>query len=239
MYEKRVYRNLFRGEDLVFFDVCLFETDLCIGAHKNLYSEAYELVRHYRSILETYIDENPEFITSLKPLKAKPGAPLMITRMCEAAHRAKVGPMAAVAGAIAELVGFELLKFSDEIIVENGGDIFIKTNTIRRVGIYAGKSPLSERIALEIDPVKTPIGICTSSGTVGHSLSYGKADAAIITAGDTFLADAAATALGNAVKSPYDLEAAINMASEIEGVDGALAIIGDKMAIWGDIRLCK
>jgi ApbE superfamily uncharacterized protein (UPF0280 family) len=147
--------------------------------------------------------------------------------------------MAAVAGAVSELVGFELLNYSDEIIVENGGDIFIKTNSKRKVGIYAGKSPLSEKIAIEIAPERTPIGICTSSGTVGHSLSFGKADAAVILAKDTFLCDAVATATGNRVKASGDIESAIEFAAGIDGVEGVLVIVGDKIGAWGDISLAS
>lgn len=239
MYEERLYRNLFKGINLEFFDVCKFETDLRIGAKKNLYSEAMELIEGFREQLETYIDANPLFLSSLEPVDPQPGAPKIVKQMCHASRKASVGPMAAVAGAISELVGLELLKHTDEVIVENGGDIFIKTNLTRKVGIYAGNSPLSEKIAIEIEARKTPMGICTSSGTVGHSLSYGKADAAMIIARDTFLADAVATATGNRVKTAEDIEAGLDFASRIEGIDGALIIVRDKMGIWGDIKLVK
>lgn len=238
-YEPKTYRNIFKAADLVFFDVCIKETDLRIGACRNLYKEAYRSVKTYREQIETYIRLYPEFVSSLTPLKPEPGASQIILGMCEAANKAGVGPMAAVAGAIGEMVGRELLQYSDEVIVENGGDIFLKTNSIRKVGIHAGKSPLSEKMALEILPEKSPLGICTSSGTVGHSLSFGKADAAVILAKDAFLADAAATALGNMVKTPADIENALEFASSISGVLGALVIIGDKIGAWGDVRLVK
>ncbi|WP_010250571.1 UPF0280 family protein [Acetivibrio cellulolyticus] len=237
MYEERVYRDLFKGVNLKFFDVCIEETDLMIGATKELYNEALLLVKKYRSTLKDYIKENPEFLTSLVPLEPANNAPYIVKRMCDSTAQAGVGPMAAVAGAVSELVGLELLKFSDEIIVENGGDIFIKTNSKRKVGIYAGKSPLSEKIAIEIVPERTPMGICTSSGTVGHSLSFGKADAAVIMARDTFLSDAVATATGNRVKEAGDIESAIEFASGIKGVEGVLIIVGDKIGAWGDIKL--
>lgn len=239
MYEERVYRDLFKSTNLKFFQVYIEQTDLMIGATKELYSEALLLVKKYRSILEVYIKQHPEFLTSLKPIEAAKDAPYMVKKMCDSAFRAGVGPMAAVAGAVSELVGFELLNYSDEIIVENGGDIFIKTNSKRKVGIYAGKSPLSEKIAIEIAPERTPIGICTSSGTVGHSLSFGKADAAVILAKDTFLCDAVATATGNRVKASGDIESAIEFAAGIDGVEGVLVIVGDKIGAWGDISLAS
>lgn len=239
MYEERVYRNLFKGINLTFFDVTVLETDLRIGANKNLYGRALELVNSYRAALEDYIKLNPEFLASLEPVKAVGNPPEIIKKMCNAARKAGVGPMAAVAGAVSELVGMGLLEYSDEIIVENGGDIFIKTDIPRKIGIYAGTSVLSEKIALEIMPEETPVGICTSSGTVGHSLSFGKADAAVIISKNTFLADAVATATGNTVKSAGDIEMALEFASGIEGVYGALVIVGDKMGVWGNVRLTK
>jgi len=159
--------------------------------------------------------------------------------MCEAAKKADVGPMAAVAGAIAELTGYELLKYSKEVVIENGGDIFIKTDSVRKIGIYAGNSPLSQKLALKIQPEQTPAGVCTSSGTVGHSLSFGKADAVVIAARDAFLADAVATSTANKVKTPRDIEFALNYASTIDGVFGAVIIIEDKIGAWGEIELTK
>jgi ApbE superfamily uncharacterized protein (UPF0280 family) len=237
MFEERLYRKKFKGINLEFFDVCINETDLTVGANSNLSDEAYRQAKKYREQLETYINLDPCFLTSLVPVTVQPGAPEIIRRMCSAAERAGVGPMAAVAGAVSEMVGRELLAYTGEVIVENGGDIFIKTNTVRKVGIFAGNSPLSEKIAVEITPEMSPLGICTSAGTVGHSLSFGRADAAMVISKDTFLADAVATGLGNRVKTPDDIEKALEYAMGIDGVDGALVIIGDRIGALGDIRL--
>ena len=201
MYEERRYRDIFKGANLQFFDICIKETDIKIGADKVLKEDAFRIVSRLRNDIETYIKRHGDFKTSLKPIECYNDAPDIIKEMCEAARKTGVGPMASVAGAISQTLGLELLEFCNEVIVENGGDIFIKSNTPRKVGIYAGQSRLSQRVALEIMPHKTPLGICTSSGTVGHSLSFGKADAVVITSKDTFLADAAATAVGNIIKN--------------------------------------
>ncbi|GAI25330.1 unnamed protein product, partial [marine sediment metagenome] len=177
MYEPRTYRHWIKGGDLVPFNVVVKETDLYIRASTNLKRKALKLVVKYRDILERYIRRYPTFLTSMQPLPVDKNAPHIVKAMSEAASRAGVGPMASVAGAIAEFVGTELLAFSPEIIVENGGDIYLKSLGKRLVGIYAGESPLTGKIGLEITGTDTPLGICTSSGTVGHSLSYGKADA--------------------------------------------------------------
>ena len=145
--------------------------------------------------------------------------------------------MAAVAGAIAEAVGRDLLAFSSEIIVENGGDIFMKISKKRLVGIYAGQSSFTQKIAIEIMPRETPLGIGTSSGTVGHSLSLGNADAVIILSSSAALADAAATAIGNMVKAIDDIPKAIEQARNIEGMRGGVIIIGDQMGVWGKVKI--
>jgi len=239
MYEERRYRNMFKGVNLKFFDVCVKETDLRIGADRELYKEAYDLVLKCRKDIEEYIANHRNFLESLEPIDCSSDAPEIIRRMCEAAKKAGVGPMAAVAGAVSEYVGVGLLKLCNEVIVENGGDIFMKSDVSRKVGVYAGKSILSEKIALEITPDKTPLGICTSSGTVGHSLSFGKADAVVILSKDAFLSDAVATATGNVVKDKHHIEKGIEFASSIEGVDGVLIIVGDSLGAWGDIKLVK
>jgi ApbE superfamily uncharacterized protein (UPF0280 family) len=145
--------------------------------------------------------------------------------------------MATVAGLFAEKVGNVLASFSSDVIVENGGDIWLKTSAIRKVGLYAGDSPFTARVALEVSPSDTPLGICTSSATVGHSLSLGKADAVVILSPSAVLADATATAICNMIKTYDDLESAVNQALEISGVNGAIAILGDKMAVKGQVKL--
>ncbi len=237
MYEERVYRNLFKGINLKFFDICVYETDLRIGSKRILSDEALVLVKKYRKEIEDYIALHPEFLKSLEPVECLKNAPFIVRQMIEASKKVGVGPMATVAGGLSELVGIELLNYSDEIIVENGGDIFIKTSVQRKVGVYAGKSPLSEKIAIVIEPHRTPMGICTSSGTVGHSLSFGKADAVVVLSKDTFLSDAAATSVCNMVKDEEDIEKAVEYAGSIEGVEGVLIIMGGKMGAWGDISI--
>jgi len=239
MYQPRTYRHWIRSHDLVSFNVVVKETDLHIQAAANLKRKTVKSVSKYRDILERYIERCPSFLTSLEPLAVGDDAPRLIKSMAESASKAGVGPMAAVAGAIAEFVGYELLPFSPEIIVENGGDIFMKTARQRQVGIYAGESPLSGKIALEIEPQNTPLGICTSSGTVGHSLSYGKADAVIVLSPSTPLADAAATAIGNLVKTSGDIPAGIEFAQSIDGLLGVVIIKDDHMGLWGEVKISR
>jgi hypothetical protein len=126
---------------------------------------------------------------------------------------------------------------SSEVIIENGGDIFLKVDRPVTIGLFAGNSPFSGRIGIRIESTPISLGICTSSRTVGPSLSLGMADAATIISRDVALADAVATGVGNRVHKPGDLKGAVEWAMKVPGVDGALAILGDKFAVLGDIEL--
>lgn len=224
------------------FQLAVRETDLDIGVRKERFSSELvewveETIRACRRPLEDYIQKDPAFVSSLTPYAVLPDAPIIVQTMAEAGRLAGVGPMAAVAGAVAEWVGKSIARRSRDVIVENGGDIFMRTSRIRKVGIFAGDSPLSNRVAIEIRPNQTPLGICTSSGKVGHSLSFGKADAVVVLSPSVPLADAVATATGNLVQTPDDLERALEFASEIKGVTGILVIKDDRLAVWGSVKL--
>lgn len=239
MEQNRFYRRLHASEDLIHFNVKIKETDLDIGAQRILTDEAKILVKNSRQEIEDYIQKHPEFLVSLAPLPWEDNDPLIIKNMMQAAKKAGVGPMAAVAGAIAQYVGQGLLRFSREIIVENGGDIYIKSHKDRIIGIYAGDSPLSGKVGLKIRAEKCPMGICTSSGKVGHSLSFGQAHAVAVLATDTALADAVATAAGNIIKTEGDIQATIDFAKKTKGIKGIVVIIKDRLGAWGDIELVR
>jgi len=237
MYEPRTYRDWIKDKDLVSFSVAVKETDLHIRAKRDLTAEALEATKRYRAELESYIRSHPIFLTTLTPFEVEQDAPPIVQEMADATREVGVGPMAAVAGAIAEKVGTELLPYSDEVIVENGGDIFLKTSKERFIGVYAGKSKFTKKIAFSILPEETPLGVCTSSGTVGHSLSFGYADAVIVFSPSTSLADAAATAIGNRVRIAEDIPEALEFAQGIKGLKGVAIIKGDNMGFWGQIKL--
>jgi len=237
MYESRTYRDWVNDKNLVSFSVVVKETDLHIRAGHDLTAEALAATKRYRADLESYIKSHPIFLTTLKPFEVEQDSPPIVKEMADATREVGVGPMAAVAGAIAERVGNELLPYSDEVIVENGGDIFLKTSKERFIGVYAGESKLTKKIAFSILPEETPLGVCTSSGTVGHSLSFGYADAVIVFSPSTSLADAAATAIGNRVRIVEDIPEALEFAQSVNGLRGVAIIKGDNMGLWGQIKL--
>jgi uncharacterized protein len=236
-YQERTYRNLVGIESLESFNIVVQETDLLIHAGSSLENVARDLVLKERGFIEKYIELYPEFRKTLVPWQIDGPAPAIVCEMAYAGRKAGVGPMAAVAGAIAEHVGNALLSYSEEVVVENGGDVFIKTGRPLKIGIFAANSPLSLKMGLVIDSTEKPAAVCTSSGTVGHSISFGKADAVCIVSDSCSLADAAATAVGNRVKSKKDIGEAIEFGKNIEGVTGIIIIIGDAAGFWGDIEI--
>ena len=238
MFEERTYRNQVHSDRMrASFRVVVKETDLFIRAPEDLRDVARESVLRHRNYLENYIHRHAGFAESLVPWEVGEPSPGIVRDMAYAGLKASVGPMAAVAGAIAQNVGQDLLGHTGEVIVENGGDLFIKSAEPVVVGIFANKSPLSLRIGLRLDAGAQPLGVCTSSGTVGHSLSMGKADAVCIVSALCPLADAAATAVGNHVQTVGDIQKAIDIGKNIKGVDGVVVIIKDKIGMWGDLEI--
>ena len=238
-YKERTYRKRVTAKGLESFHVAVKETDLWVSSGRTLVAETRDLVFNFRHQIESYIQVHPDFLTALQPYPADPLAPPLVRTMIESTRVVGVGPMASVAGAIAESVGLGLLTLTDQVIVENGGDVFLKVNRPVTISVFAGNSPLSEKIGLLVSTKKMPLGVCTSSGTVGHSLSMGVADVACVIASTAALADGAATALGNRIHEKRDLNRIAPWAGSIKGILGCLVILGDSMAAWGDVELVK
>ena len=236
-YEPRTYRDFDESDGFKTFRVVVETSDLYVKALCSLERETEALVKKYRAQIEWAIERRPAFLTSLEPLEEDSGDFPIVASMIRAGSKAGTGPMAAVAGAVAEFVGRELLQWSPEVIIENGGDIFLKVARPIVVGIFAGDSRFTGRFGIQVQPTVLPVGICTSSGRVGPSLSLGVSDAATIISKDTALADAVATAMGNKIRSGRDLKDAVEWAMTIPGVEGALAVMDHKMAALGDLEL--
>lgn len=182
---------------------------------------------------------DPPFLTSLEPLPDDPAAPPVVRAMLRAGIAAGVGPMAAVAGAVAEHVGRALrTAFScKEIIIENGGDLWLAFEQPLTVSVYAGDSPLSGLLGIELDPELSPCGLCTSSGTVGPSLSFGYADAAVILCRDAATADAWATAACNRIQTVEDIGPTLTFLKTHPEVLASLIVVGDRVGVQGAFRL--
>jgi ApbE superfamily uncharacterized protein (UPF0280 family) len=241
MYEERNYRQSF-GLDLEMHCLAVKETDLAICVPSGMWDDHLErrviaVINHMREGLENYILSDPQFLCTHEPYTPRPFAPPIAMAMAAAAAKAGVGPMAAVAGAFSQVVGQLLEPICGEVVVENGGDIYLAGCKERLIGIFAGSSPFSDKVALKISGRQLPLGICTSSGTVGPSFSYGVADAAVILSADTLLADAVATGSANLVQSKADVAKAVEFAMGIVGITGALVIKDDAIAAAGAVEL--
>ncbi|MGD8703341.1 MAG: UPF0280 family protein [Desulfosarcina sp.] len=234
---ERMYRQQVVTPNTVSFRVVCQETDLWVRADRLLDAETKELVLGCRAHIEGYIQRHPRFATALAPWHEHDLAPEIVRKMIVAGKHAGVGPMAAVAGALAGSVGRQLLIHSRQVVVENGGDIFLKTDGPVVVGLYAGHSPLSMKMGIRLADTGAGFGLCTSSGTVGHSLSNGSADAVCVLARSCALADAAATAIGNRVRTPQEITSAIQFGQRIDGVTGIVIVVEGEMGAWGQVEL--
>jgi ApbE superfamily uncharacterized protein (UPF0280 family) len=194
-----------------------------------------ELIRQY-TLLEKHIQKDKIFLTSYEPVETDRSAPKIARIMSAAAKKGGVGPMAAVAGAFSDALGeYALKKGAGEIIIENGGDIFLKLKKPRIVGVHAGPSRFSDKIGFRVLPKQTPLGICTSSDSVGHSISLGKSDAVTVFADSAAMADAAASAIGNKVKGKNAVENGIKKAKTLKDVRGVLIIKGNQLGAYGSL----
>jgi len=230
----RFYRQWMKPKGLTVFHVIDQQSDLLIAADKDLTEKATKILREVRQPLEEYVEKDDVFLTTLEPYETPKDAPAIAGAMAEAGRTAGVGPMAAVAGAVAEALGRALLPYTKEVIVENGGDIFLATRVKRVVGVYAGEGHFHSRLGIELPPCPNGFGIATSSSTLSVSLSLGKADAGTVMAETATLADACATALCNRVKEHKDLKPAVEWCVSLPGVKGALAVLQNALAVEGE-----
>lgn len=200
---------------------------------------AYRKLIVLREIFDKYIEMHPNFFSSQKPVQFDHTAPAIIKNMQEAAKKAETGPMAAIAGAFAQYIGESITNefHPKELILENGGDDYIVIEKELISSIYAGSSPLSNKIGLKIPATFSPLGICTSAGSFGSSHSLGRADAVVIAAKNTMVADAYATALCNKIQSTADIDKVIKFVEGKPEILASVFIKDDKIAVSGKLEI--
>jgi len=225
----------------------LKETVVTITSEKKYLPVAKDAIRACRSDLEEFIRKDPFFAVTLDKYQpcqpAHPDAsdiPEIAWRMTTAANRLGIGPMSAVAGTIASMAVEAMIRAgATYAIVDNGGDIALINDETVIVGIYAGESGTNVSIGLEIEPRDSILGICTSSGRIGHSISFGDADAVTVLSDDVSLADAAATAIGNAVDGAASIKNAFSIVGGVESITGGLIIAGGQIGIYGSVPIVE
>jgi len=247
-FEPRTYRAQFNTQRFTGFIVSYLETDLWIGVdplsfHENMKQVALEKIKELRDTFDKYIENEPFFKKSLKPFQPSEIAPEQAKEMALAGEKAGIGPMSTVAAMFAREIGEEILSQFQvkELLIENGGDIYMQLQDELVLSVFAGESILSERVGLVIPANSGKIGVCTSAGTVGPSISYGIADAVVVICKDILLADAFATAFGNKVKSPDHVEKVIKQAENFPDIQSLLIICEDKIGVKGEneMRILK
>lgn len=236
-----------------FFHVIHHESDLLVGVpHQGFHSSMEHCIKNelirLRQILIDYSKKDPLFFTSLDPLDIyipplETDSPTgreeaqEIVMMLSCGHKTGTGPMAAVAGLFAQEVGRSMTESFGlkEVVVENGGDLYLRNETDLVSVIHAGDSVLSDKMAFVVPPGEW--GICTSSGKMGHSYSRGLADAVTVISHSAPLADSWATAIANLVNNPADIEQALDSVAGVEEIQGVAIIIGDRVGIRGNIEV--
>lgn len=235
---ERFYRRQFKTRGMHSFRLEMMESDLFVVCDADVKNTAEDALKKARGLIEDYVNKFPVFKDSLKPLDVSSDAPEIVKKMTAAARVYEVGPMAAVAGAVADYVGNAVSNLCSHIIIENGGDIFLKSEKPITLGVFAGEdSPFKDRLRFKIESRGMPLGICTSSGKIGHSLSFGNADAVMTIAKDPATADAAATALANKIKTVEDVQQVLDAESQRRILSAMVIVIEDKMGVWGDVEL--
>ena len=238
MYEERFYRNKIISKFKM--EVSFKESDLLICSDKEIAKEKAQniLVKYYEQI-EGYAMKNPLFLTSLSPLEIDQTAPPIIKEMIESSKVTGIGPFSAVAGAVAQYVGGELLNHCRELIIENGGDIFLKINEDKIIGVYLGQEFKINNLNLKVKKRSQAFGVASSSSSLGHSLNFGKADLVSVVAKNIIIADGFATAISNRIKKLEDVDKILAEAKDKLPIEGLLVAFGEKIFLWGNLEVAN
>ena len=235
------YGSKDKGE-LYTYRVTVRETVLYVKTEKKIKIDLIrDAVKAGRREIELALEKDPRIMTSLEPLWNTYNGVCYTTsgvigKMIEASALSGVGPMAAVAGAIADYVGVRIGRIAGGVFVENGGDIYLSMKKGIKVGIYAGESPFTG-VYILLRGKQSGIGVCTSSGVVGHSFSFGKANSVTVVARTATIADAFATQLCNMVSEVEDVGFVVDIAAHIPDIMGIVVILDSYIGIWGDIEI--
>jgi len=232
----RFYRNFLSAKKEICFQIVIEETDLLIKAEKHLEKEISSYVQFLRAQIKSYIEIYPQFLTSLSPLDLDPKAPYLVQQMLKAAKTAQVGPMATVAGAIAEAIALKFVSESPNLIVENGGDTYLCSTTDRIIGILTEEKQ-KINLGIRIPKKDFPCSLCASSARIGHSLNFGQSDLVVVKSPSGALADGLATYLSNLLKTKDDLYPVLNLAQKIKKITGLFIQIQGQIGVWGDLEL--
>jgi ApbE superfamily uncharacterized protein (UPF0280 family) len=232
-----IYRGLVSSGEKYHWHFIFRHSDLLISADTDVGSGIEKILTEIYSKLEYVIEHDRKFKDSLLPVRVKSFYPAEIKRMCLLSSEFSVGPMAAVAGLVNDFIAEKLQDFCRSLIIENGGDVFIRSDRDIRTGLFIKNPFFKDRIVLKIDKKYLPCGLCSSSGTFGHSLSLGKCDLAVVMSDSATSADAAATAVANSVSNEEDVQKSLEHFSTFDSIKGLVIVKDKKIGIWGNLEL--
>jgi uncharacterized protein len=234
---KDVYRILVDSRGMFSWKVKYKYSDLFIVSDKDISSIIIPALSDFYKIIEKFSESHPSFVKTFNPYVSGIDFPDIIKKMCDQSEVFNVGPMASVAGAVCEYLAGVLSKDNPYLAIENGGDIYIKSPKDITAGLFVRNKYFKDSIKIKIRKNLLPCGIASSSGTLGHSLSLGKADLAAVVCSSAILADSAATAAGNMINTKEDIEKTINHFKNFKEIEGLVLIKDDKIGLFGNIEL--
>jgi ApbE superfamily uncharacterized protein (UPF0280 family) len=235
--DRNIYRNNVKTGGKYHWKITYQYSDLLLSSDKNIAGLIEKPLKDIYRYLNKCFKEDPVFLRSLSPVRINPGYPEIIKKMCLLSAEFNVGPMAAVAGTVNEFLAERINKYCGNLIIENGGDLYLRSKNDRILGIYVKNKYFKDSISIRIKAANMPCGVCASSGTFGHSLSLGKCDLAVVMSKSAITADAAATAVANSISCKDDILASIEHFRNCRGIDGLLLIKEDQIGLWGNIEL--
>jgi len=235
--EKDTYRILVDPKGKFSWKVKYKYSDLFIVSNQDISLKILPVLFDFYRIIEKFIESHPSFAKTFNPYTLSNDFPSIIKKMCTDSAVFNVGPMASVAGAVCEYLAGELSKNNPYLAIENGGDIYIKSSKDITAGLFVKNKYFKDNLKIKIKKKILPCGIAASSGTLGHSLSLGKADLAAVVCRSAILADSAATAACNMVKTKNDIEKVINHFKDFKEIEGLVLIKDDKIGLYGNIEL--
>ena len=235
--DKEVYRSNVNNKEKYTWRVVYKQSDLLVSSNKDIKKKIEEPLKEIYKLLEFCIEKDSSFKKSLSPVKPSHYFPRIVVEMCQKTSVFNVGPMAAVAGVVCDYLAGRLQKYCDCLIIENGGDVYIKSNKDVNVGVYIRNKYFKNSVALKVRAGDTPCGLCSSSSKFGHSLSFGHCDLAVVSARSVISADGAATAVANSVNNASDVKLTLNYFKKFDSIDGILIIKDDNIGLWGNIEL--
>ena len=239
MYQERFYQKDF-SRQWNSYEVNVKETELFVQSKGILDTSIIQsTVQALRSDVEAYIERFPVFATGLSSFSLQEPAPRIVKEMIEKTSLVDVGPMASVAGAVAEYIGKELMSYSPEVMVENGGDIFIAKRGDVVLGLYAGQESVINDFLISVHNKEAFFGVCSSSSVLGHSLSLGRADLVTVISPSVIFADALATKLANMVIEEEDIDKALEFSRTFSYTKAVVIVRKERIGLWGDIELLR